>query len=443
MIDAWAPGASPNTLLAAFAPEDRTAILRRFSARELDALMDWRLDEVRNQQFWPRGGEWTRQLVLAGRGFGKTFAGALWVNLLAQHFPGARIGLVGATHADARSVMVEGVAGVLAVAPQAHMPRFEPSRRRLAWANGSQAELFSAEEPDSLRGPQFDAAWGDEAARWPDGSAVVANLVMALRLGERPRLLLTTTPRPLAWLKALAAAKEWQVTRGATHANSANLPPNYIADMVADYGGTRLGRQEIDGEFVEEAEGALWRRDVFEAHRVRTAPKLVRVIVAVDPPAGAGPGADACGIIAAGLGADGRFYVLADASTEGAAPQQWAAAVAALAKRVAADRVIAEANQGGAMVEAVLTAASAALPVTLVHAVRGKTGRAEPIAVLYGRGQVSHAGAFPQLEDELCGLQAGGGYAGPGRSPDRADALVWALSELVAGRAGQPGLRWM
>lgn len=439
MIDPFAPEASPGALLAALGPVERAAVLGQFSDAELAALVDWRLDSARNQQYWP--GEWTRRLVLAGRGFGKTFAGALWVNLLAGHVPGARIALVGATHADARKVMIEGPAGVLAVAPRGARPRYQPSQRRLHWPNGALAEHFSAEEPDALRGPQFAAAWGDEAARWPDGKAVLANLTLGLRLGDRPQLLLTTTPRPLAWLKALAAAREWEVTRGATHANAANLPATYLARIVAEHGGTRLGRQEIDGEFVEEAEGALWRREIFEAHRVAAAPELARVIVAVDPPAGAGPGADACGIVAAGLGKDRRFYVLADASTEGAGPEQWAAAVATLVRRVDADRVIAEANQGGAMVGSVLRAADAALPVTLAHAVRGKTGRAEPVAVLYGKGQVSHAGAFPVLEDELCGMLAGGGYAGPGRSPDRADALVWALSELVAGRAGQPGLR--
>ena len=389
----------------------------------------------------PPDGDWTTWLILAGRGFGKTWAGAAWVDACARSVRGARIALVGATLNDARSVMVEGDAGVLALA--LGRPRFEPSRRLVRWNNGSTASLFGAAEPDGLRGPSFHFAWGDEAAKWDRAGDAMSNLRLALRLGRHPRLLLTTTPRPLPWLKTLVAAPDGVVvTRGRTVENRANLAPSFIAAVQRDYGGTRLGRQELQGEIIDDLDGALWTRAGIEACRVATPPVLTRTVVAVDPPASAG--GDACGIVVVGLGADGHAYVLADRSLRGARPDGWARAVVGAADDFAADRVVAEVNNGGDMVTAVLRTIDVQLPVTPVHASRGKVARPEPVASLYATGQVHHVGAFPALEDELCGLMTGGGYAGPGRSPDRADALVWAVSEVLPGRAARvPGVRML
>ncbi|WP_419813837.1 DNA-packaging protein [Glacieibacterium sp.] len=385
-------------------------------------------------------GDWTTWLILAGRGFGKTRTGAEWVNAVASAHGGTRIALVGATAHDARSVMVEGAAGLLAVNPAI---TFEPSRRLLCWPNHSRAMLFSAEEPDTLRGPEFSFAWGDEVARWPDGKVTLATLRMALRVGLRPRLLLTTTPKPLPWLKALDAEAGTVLTRGRTTDNAQNLAQTYLDAMVRDYGGTTLGRQELDGEFIEEVEGALWSRALIEACRIEgVAPQPVRTVIGVDPPAGAGPNCDACGIIVVGLTTERTAVVLADRTVQGVGPEQWARAVAAAYDDFDADLVVVEVNNGGAMVASVLLAVAPELNIKSVRASVGKVARAEPVAGLYTAGKVRHAEPFPLLEDELCGLSAGGGWSGAGRSPDRADALVWALTELMLAKVrAEPGVR--
>jgi predicted phage terminase large subunit-like protein len=399
---------------------------------------DWRW-LARPEQLAPTG-DWSTWMVMAGRGFGKTRAGAEWVRSIAERDGRARIALVAATLAEARSVMVEGASGLLAIAPWWCRPAFAPALRKLMWPSGAVATLHGAAEPESLRGPQFSHGWADEIAKWPAGEAAWDNLMMGVRLGERPQVVVTTTPRPVPLVRRLLAraGRELVVTRGRTADNAANLAEGFVEAMQRDYGGTRLGRQELDGELIEEAEGALWSRALIEQCRVRHVPHvddgdaaLVRVVVAVDPPAGIG--GDACGIVVVGLGRDGRGYLIADASVEGLGPEGWARAVAHAAATYGADRVVAEANQGGAMVESVLRAAEAGLPVRLVHASRGKVARAEPVAALYEAGRVVHRGAFPRLEDEMCGLVTGGGYVGPGRSPDRADALVWGLTELMLG----------
>ncbi|MBW4330590.1 terminase family protein [Stakelama sp. CBK3Z-3] len=413
---------------------------RRFDRGERDyriLLSSW--------EFWaeakqlPPPGEWRTWLMLAGRGFGKTRAGAEWVRALAEADPTARIALVGATMGEVRSVMIEGESGILAsIASDAEMPTYEVSRGRLVWKNGAQAFVHSGERPDGLRGPQFSAAWCDEIAKWAYPRATWDNLAMCMRVGNDPRVLVTTTPRPIPLLRDLAARDDVAVVRGRTRDN-AMLPGAFVAAVEAAYGGTRLGRQELDGELIDDVAGALWRRDLLEAIRVASRPALRRVVVGVDPPAGSK--GDACGIVAVALARDGKAYVLEDASVAGASPEGWARAVAACAVRNGADRVVAEANNGGEMVRAVLVAADAALPVRLVHASRGKVARAEPVAALYEGGKVAHVGAFPALEDEMCGLVSGGGYEGPGRSPDRADALVWAMSELMLKRRGQAAVR--
>lgn len=389
----------------------------------------------------PPAGSWRVWLILAGRGFGKTRSGAEWVRMLAERQPGARIALVGASHAEARAVMVEGESGLLAVCGPDAGVEWEPSLRRLRWPGGARAFLYSAAEPEALRGAQHHAAWADEIAKWPYGEETWSNLEMGLRLGTAPRIVATTTPRPVPLLRRLLGARGVAVTRGRTEDNRAWLPDAFLEAMRDTYGGTRLGRQELDGELIEEAAGALWPRALIEACRVRAVPAVERVVVAVDPPAGIG--GDACGIVVAALGADGKGYVLADATLSGAGPEGWARAVARAAEAHGADKVVAEANNGGAMVESVLRAAEASLPLRLVHASRGKAARAEPVAALYAAGRVFHAGAFPDLEDQMAGLIAGGGYEGPGRSPDRADALVWALTELMLARRGAPALRML
>ncbi|WP_240885551.1 terminase family protein [Sphingomonas sp. SFZ2018-12] len=404
-------------------------------------LHDWRWWQRPGQV--PPPGDWRVWLVMAGRGFGKTRMGAEWVRAAAEADGAQRIALVGASMLEVRRVMVEGESGLLGIAPMATRPRWEPSIGKLSWANGAVAYVYSAADPEGLRGPQHSLAWADEIAKWPRGEEAWDNLMLTLRLnggqGQGPRVMATTTPRAVPLIHRLKQDAGVVETQGRTRDNRANLAPAFLNAMIAAYQGTRLGRQELDGELIEDVEGALWTRATIEACRVRAAPSSVRVVVGVDPPAG--EQGDACGIVAVALGVDGHGYVVADSSVAGASPERWAAAVAACAARHGAMRVVAEANQGGAMVRSVLMAADHRLPITLVHASHGKAARAEPVATLYESGRVHHVGAFPELEDELCGLVAGGGYAGPGRSPDRADALVWALTELMLGKRAMAGVR--
>ena len=395
------------------------------------------------------GGDWTVWLMLGGRGAGKTRAGAEWVRNIATEWDadGAadvmppRIALIGETLADARSVMVEGVSGLLAVHPPEARPNYEPSKRQVVWANGAMAQLFSAEDPESLRGPQFSHAWCDELGKWRRPDETWAMLQFALRLGARPRQVVTTTPRPIKLIKALLADPLCAVSRVATAANAANLAPSFLEAIVARYRGTRLGRQELDAELLEDRPDALFPRATIESCRVQSAPALRRIAVAVDPPASSGPHADACGIIVAGLGGDGRAYVLADRTAEQARPLDWAKAVIAAYRRHEADCIVVETNQGGDLVEAVLRQVDAGIPVRPVRAMRGKWLRAEPVAALYEQGRVAHVGAFPALEDEMSDFGPDG--LSGGRSPDRVDALVWALHELLLRAPPAPRIRWL
>ncbi|HEX4294517.1 MAG TPA: terminase family protein [Rhizomicrobium sp.] len=389
---------------------------------------DWRT-WARPEQVDPEDA-WRTWLFLGGRGAGKTRAGAEWIAEGLRENRMRRIALIGATFRDARAVMIEGESGLLKVTEGAS---FEPSNQRVLWPGGEIATVLSAEEPDAIRGHQFDAAWGDEFCKWQDPDAVLDMVRMALRIGDRPRMMLTTTPRNIAALKALIAAPGTVVTRGATRDNVANLAPGFVEDLQARYGGTRLGRQELDAEIVEDVEGALFQRGWIETGRVRAAPGLVRIVVAVDPPASQ-HGCE-CGIVVAGMAEDGAAYVLADRSAGGLTPQGWARRVADAYEDFEGDCVVAEANQGGDMVRAVLTDEMAAMPLKLVHATRGKTVRAEPVAQRYETGRVHHAGVFPELEDQLCS------YDGQGKSPDRLDALVWALTELFGKKRAAPKVR--
>ena len=409
--------------------------MARLNDRERTVVERWLNFTPHPGQEWPQG-DWRVWLMLAGRGFGKTRAGAEWVSHLARMEGSLRIALVGGTVDEVANVMIRGQSGLMAVSAPEDDVIWRPSKGVVSFASGAQAYVYSGENPERLRGPEHHVAWCDELAKWAYPQETWDNLKLGLRLGARQRVLVTTTPRPIATLKRIMADKETVVACGRS-ADNPHLPARFLASVQAQFGGTRLGRQELDGELIEDVEGALWTRALVESCRVGAGShppteELVRVVIGVDPPASAG--GDACGIVAVGLGADGVGYVLGDHSAGGLSPEGWARAVAAAAQAHGADRVVAEANQGGAMVESVLKAADCGLPVRLVHASRGKVARAEPVAALFESKRARFAGAFPDLEDELCGLQSGGGYAGPSRSPDRADAMVWAFTELMLGK---------
>lgn len=384
-------------------------------------------------------------LVLGGRGSGKTRLGAEWVDALARGMSpfsetGDRYGLfalVGETLGDVREVMVEGPSGIRAIA-RGTPPRYEASRRRLLWPNGAVAQAFSSEDPDSLRGPQFTAAWCDELAKWKNAEATFDMLQFGLRLGPGPRQIVTSTPRPLPLVKRLLDDPSFMVTRMRTTDNADNLAPSFLEAMRQRYAGTRLGRQELDGELIDDRADALWTRAMLE-EAVGSHGALQRIVVAVDPPATSRRSSDACGLVVAGLGEDGRAVVLADATMNAAKPTEWGARAVALYRRYEADCIVAEVNQGGDMVAAVLRTVDPAVPVREVRATRGKWLRAEPVAALYAQGRVVHAARFAALEDEMCDFGPEG--LSQGRSPDRVDALVWAITELLLGRGDRPRIR--
>lgn len=397
--------------------------LRRLEVAAEAARYDWRA-KARPEQVAPSGA-WRTWLILAGRGWGKSRSGAEWVREQVTKRGARRVALVARTASDVRDVIVEGESGLLAISPPSERPTWEPSRRRLTWPNGAIATTYSADEPDQLRGPQHDAAWADELAAWKHPDAWT-QLLMGLRLGEDPRVVVTTTPRPTPLIRELVAQHTTAVTRGATRDNAANLAPQFLDAIVARYAGTRLGRQELDGEILDDNPGALWKRDGIDAARVRAAPDLRRIVVGVDPAVTSNAASDETGIVVAGLGFDGRFYVLGDASGR-YSPEQWASRVVAAYREHKADRVVAERNNGGDLVERNLRTVDRNLPVTTVHTKRGKALRAEPVSSLYEQGRVSHVGALAALEDQMTAWDP----AGDGDSPDRVDALVYALTELM------------
>jgi phage terminase large subunit-like protein len=387
----------------------------------LEDVQQWQNDWLRwaRAPQLPPDDDWRIWLFLGGRGAGKTRAGAEWIADGVRRRTMRRVGIVGATFADARSVMIEGVSGLLGVSPGAD---FEPSNRRVLWPNGAVGDVLTAEEPDIIRGHQCDAIWADEFCKWSDPQQALDMLLMSLRLGKDPRMVVTTTPRAIVPLLDLMTRPGTTVTKATTWDNARYLAPAFISSLRQRYAGTRLGRQELDAEVIEDNDAALWRRDWIENTRVREAPPLVRVVVAVDPPASIT--GDECGIVTVGLAADGAAYVLGDCSSSGLTPASWAQRAADAYEDHRADSIVAEANQGGDMVKALLLEASPNTPVKLVRATRDKRTRAAPAAALYEQGRVHHLGAFPELEDQLCH------YDGQGDSPDRMDALVWALAEL-------------
>jgi phage terminase large subunit-like protein len=424
--------------LWALPPGERMRLLAKLPPPAIRALSEEWWWQAHGGQEEPEG-DWRVWTIMAGRGFGKTRAGAEWVSQMARTTPGASIALVGASIAEVASVMIEGPSGILSVAHTGEAPVWTPSRGVLEFPSGAEARAFSGAWPDGMRGPEHHFAWADELAKWGRADKAWDILQMGLRLGARPRTLVTTTPRTMPLLTRIKTMAGTVTTGGRTGEN-VHLPSAFRAEMEAIYGGTRLGRQELWGEMIEDVEGALWTRELIETRRASPGPSgLARIVVGVDPPASAQ--GDACGIVVCGIGGDGIGYVLADCSVSGLRPEGWARAVARAAESWGADRVIAEKNMGGDMVESVLRSVEERLPVTLVSATRGKTARAEPVAARFEAGKAMFAGVFPELEDELAGLTAGGGYQGPGRSPDRADACVWALSELLLKEAPAPRVR--
>jgi len=379
-------------------------------------------------------------MILAGRGFGKTRIGSEAIRSWAcgtTPLSGGRykrIALVAETAADARDVMVEGESGILACHPKEFRPVYEKTNRKLTWPNGALAYLYNATEPDQLRGPQHDAGWIDELAKFRYMQETWDQLAFGMRLGVHPKIIVTTTPRPLPLIKKLVADPDTYVTRGSTLDNSANLAKSTIKQLYDRYGDTRLGRQELEGEILGDIPGALWNRESIDEARVSEAPEdLERVIVAVDPAASSEEGSDENGIVVVGLARDrdgyARGYVLEDASLRGS-PEEWAKKAVTMYRKWQADKIVAEKNQGGEMVLSVLRAADRSVPVKLVHASRGKVIRAEPISALYEQSRVHHVGRFDELEDQMCLFSVDNIRNASTGSPDRVDALVWGLTEI-------------
>ncbi len=397
-------------------------------------------------EFWamahqlPPGGDWRAWVILGGRGAGKTRAGAEWVRAQVEgampldRGRARRVALVGETYDQVRDVMIEGDSGILACSPPDRRPVWKAGARKLVWPNGAEAQVFSAHDPEGLRGPQFDAAWVDELAKWKKAGDTWDMLQFALRLGDAPRVCVTTTPRNVAVLKNLLASPSTVSTHAPTEANRANLAASFLEEVRARYAGTRLGRQELDGVLLSDAEGALWSGEMLENAGASELPELDRVVVALDPAVTSGTGSDACGIVVAGAVTKGppqdwRAYVLGDCTVQGMGPTGWARAAISAMERFGAERLVAEVNQGGQLVEDVIRQVDPLVPYRGVHASRGKVARAEPVAALYEQGRVFHVAGLNDLEDQMR-LMTARGFEGQG-SPDRVDALVWALHELM------------
>lgn len=400
-------------------------------------LFDWRSElNARPNQVAPDG-NWTTWLILAGRGFGKTRTGAEWVRERVESGLSKRIALIGKTPADVRDVMIEGESGLLNISPPYNMPTYEPSKRRLTWDNGAIAQTFSSYEPDQLRGSQFDTAWADEMASWEYPEETWDNLMFALRLGEKPQVCVTTTPRPLQLLINLRDAKTTVLTKGTSYDNRENLNQQFFDSILSKYKNTRLGMQEIYAEILEESDNAMWKREWLDEGRLEVGPgDLERVVVAIDPAVTSKKTSDETGIIVAGKDSEGEFYVLNDSSAR-YTPSAWSEKAIMLFNQYQCDKIIAEVNNGGQLVEHTLRTQSENVPYKSVHASRGKRTRAEPIASLYEQNKVHHVGSFQRLENQLCNWEANSGDP----SPDRLDALVWALSELSG--SGNPSIRWL
>jgi phage terminase large subunit-like protein len=391
--------------------------------------LPWEL--LRRPEQTPPPGDWLTWLILAGRGWGKTRTGAEWVQDNVKRY--GRWMIAGRTSGDLRDIMIEGESGILRIARDGNRPAYEPSKRRLVWPNGAVAVLRSADEPEGFRGLQAEAVWADELAAWEYPEAW-DQLQLGVRLGPRPRQVVTTTPRPTRIIRELVGDSGTVATRGSTYDNRANLAPDFFRQIVSRYEGTRLGRQELHAEILDDIPGALWTRDlirVFPPPRILRHGELeldlTRVVVAIDPAVTSGEDSDETGIVVAGLDVSGRGHVLADRTCR-LSPDGWAKRAVAAYRDFGADRVVAEVNNGGELVESVIRTVDPNVPYTAVHASRGKRIRAEPVAALYEQGKVTHAEVFPELEDQLCTFTPESG-----ESPDRLDALVWAITHLMLG----------
>lgn len=449
--------------LAAMPQREREMFFLSLSPKEAEALRwDW--------EFWGRPaqleplGDWSIWLALAGRGFGKTRLGAEWVRSMVcgrtPTEPGIarRIALVAETAADCRDVMVRGVSGILAVHPPAFRPRYVPSLRTLEWPNGAVAFTYSAEEPDQLRGPEHDLAWVDELAKWRHAQETWDMLQFGLRLGENPKQLVTTTPRPIALIREILLGEksgDTVVTRGSTYDNFGNLATKFVNNVRKKYEGSRLGRQELHAEILDDVPGAMWTRDMFEVRSPyapkaagmrldEPLPRMIRIAVAIDPSGTSGEEDDTgddVGIIVAGLGDDDQGYILEDATCS-LGPAGWAKRAIEMYNKWDADVIVGEKNFGGAMVEHTIRSVSRRVNYKSVTASRGKTIRAEPVAALYEQGRVRHYGAKAGLEDQMCSMATTGyvGNSNIGKSPDRLDAAVWAITELMLGKNASQGV---
>ena len=424
--------------LASLTEEQRRAFLDDLSDNAIAAMpYIWEVWANPLHQVEPDG-DWTTWVILGGRGAGKTRTGSEWIRARAEgataDAPGQcnRIALVGETIDQARQVMVEGESGILNCTPPDRRPKFLTSQNKLTWPNGAEATLISAVNFEALRGPQFDAAWCDELAKWRFAQDAWDMLQFTLRLGDDPRQIVTTTPRDTSVLREILSDDSTIVSHAGTSANAMNLAPGFLERLHKRYGQTWLGRQELGGELVRGREGALWNPALIESHRLTIPSDLHRVVVAVDPPVSTGASADECGIVIAGMRCDGpaadwHVEILADLSSRGLSPKEWAETAASAYSDYRADRLVAEVNQGGDLVEALMRQIDPGISYRGVHATRGKYLRAEPVAALYEQGRVHHVGSFPELEDQMCNYNAQLGS----KSPDRLDALVWAVTDLL------------
>jgi phage terminase large subunit-like protein len=416
-------------------------LLKELTDEEAILLQHHWMAWARAEQLPPSDPDWVTWLILAGRGFGKTRAGAEWVRMLVESGNYGRIALVAEDAGDARDVIVEGESGILATAAPWFRPKYEPSKKRLTWPNGAMATLYSADDPEALRGPQFDAAWLDELCKWRYAREAWDMLQFGLRLGVRPLQCVTTTPRPIPLLKDLMKDEATRITRGSTYDNQANLADQFYKQVQRKYEGTRLGRQEIFAEILDDNPNALWTYAQIEQHRVRVFDwrSCAKIVVAIDPPASSNENSDECGIIVVGKTEDDHYWVLADGSVQGKKPYVWATKAISLYHTFQASTAVAEINQGGDLVVSILNEVDKTVPVHAVRATRGKWLRAEPVAGLYEQGRVHHVGLLATLEDQMIDFNPTG--EANGRSPDRLDALVWGITYLMKNEDVEPKIR--